>query len=188
MTLIVLDPKGLLYKRIDLSDDRLEYVRGENCLVFPKFRLLFREGTRDFLEFLYNRYTVGFYSSEPKKKLKKILQVLLTPEQYIRTLFIWGEERLRMEPGIFEFKTYKSLIDVLENPEINCKREWNYNNVLFCDTQVSKVNKIPSENLISVKSFSGSPYDLSLYDLIGEIPKKLPQDPSHSVLDGLITF
>jgi hypothetical protein len=155
-------------------------------LVFPKFRLLFREGTRDFLQFVYNRYTVGFYSSLPKKTLKKILEVLLTPEQYLRTVFIWGEERLRMDLNSYEFSTYKSLIDVIENPEINCRKEWNSKNVLFCDTYTSKVDKIPPENLVQLETFSGSPYDLSLYDLIGEIPSKLPHDPQHSILDGIM--
>ena len=184
MPLIIIEPKGFLYRKTDLVDNRLENTAAENCMVFSKHRLIFREGTRDFLEFLFNRYTVGFYSSLPKKVLKQILKLLLTPEQYGKTLFIWGEYRLRLDlcrPG---FKTYKSIKDIFENPEINCNRQWNTSNVLFLDTNCKKLEEMPPENVCLIKKFSGSSHNLYLYDLMSEIPKFYFD--SSSVLDGML--
>ena len=184
MPLLVIEPKGLLFRKTDLRDDNLENTAAENCLVFKDHRLLFREGTRDFLDFIYNRYTIGFYSSLPKKLLKQILNLLLTPEQKSKTLFVWGEDRLRLDTNTYNFRTYKSIKDVLQNPEINCRRVWNYSNVVFLESNCKKVQKIPMLNLCLVKKFSGSPTDLILYDLMGTLPKHYFHG-SLSVLDGM---
>ncbi len=162
--LIVLDVNGVLCYKISKHKDNIK--NRTNILELSYNNVYFRPGAKKFLEWLFERYKVAIYSSTTFKNIKPILNYLM-PKLYKKLVFLWCRDRCTLDPDygtdtqIFKYSTIKLLSSILENPNINERRIYKKNNVLFLDDSPSKMRFNPVNSYYILKSYH--PDDMELY-------------------------
>lgn len=165
--LLLLDINGLLCCKVPKS------VKNPDVLKLNSYNVLPRPNYIEFLETLYSRYTIGFFSSTCEWNVNPILNKLLTPEQKKATVLLWFRDRTRLDPDDSGFATIKMLKDVFENPMFNAKRLYNESNTILIDDCNIKTRFNNPDNIITCKSFTGQDDDdHELLDLIETISER----------------
>jgi hypothetical protein len=158
--LLVLDLSGLL------------------CHKCAKGILKLRPHHKEFLEYCYASYDVGFMSSTMPDKVSHIISLILTKEQYKQTIFIWSRDRVHLDPAFGldpvtkGYDTIKRLSDLWDNPLINKDRIYNQTNTLICDDTPSKVRYNNQTNTLIFDSYGGDPEDNELAKISLRIESK----------------
>lgn len=130
--LLLLDVNGILGERKYSSD------------TFEKY-----EGLSDFLDYCYQNYKVGFYSSMVKKNLMKILKEILTETQFRSTISILDRNFTSVDPE------GKNPWDTLKDIKLIKDRFEGYR-VLMCDDNASKMRlNNPNDYIIANNKLSG---------------------------------
>lgn len=167
--LIVLDINGVLCTK---TQDNVEKNEG---IKLATYNVIFRPEYRKFLNFCYENYDVGFFSSTTYKNASLILKKLLTPEQYKKTVFMWFRDRTVLDPDfnkdpeIKQFDTIKRLSDIIDNPIVNHDRRYNYQNTVLIDDSQRKTRFNDPFNIVIVPPYDGSKEDDILESIMEEI-------------------
>jgi len=118
--------------------------------------IIFRPDTFRFIEEVYSKYNIGFFTSCTYKTMKRILGSLLTEQQDYDTIFKWSRDHTHLDnESPCPWDTYKLLSDVWDNPVVNPNRYWNKYNTLMIDDSPNKMRYNPPENWMAVRSFNG---------------------------------
>jgi hypothetical protein len=118
---------------------------------------IFRDHVKEFLEFCYSYGDVGFFSSTTKKIGYKILEKILTFDQFKKTKFFWYRDHVKNDPdylinnNINKYDTIKLLDDVISSSSINYERIYGYHNTIIIDDSWNKLRFNNSENCIIVR-------------------------------------
>lgn len=180
--LVVLDINGILCCKYFICSNKNKYGEKDKtdrdviksliklpCLDLPKFIVFLRPHVKEFLDFCFLNYDVGFFSSTTEKNAGEILSVLLSDVQKKKVKFFWYRDRTRLDPDygkdseIKNFDTVKLLDDIIESPMINYERKYNENNIFLLDDSEKKTRFNNSDNVIIIPSFD---MKLSLDELI----------------------
>jgi TFIIF-interacting CTD phosphatase-like protein len=175
--LILLDLNGVLCRKIASGPVP------ENALQLQSYAVEPRPGVKEFLEFCYSHYTVGFFSSTTFRNADPILKKILTPEQYQLSKIKWFRDRTRFDPDTKDHTTIKVLKDLFDNPIANSERIWSESNTLLIDDSIEKTRFNSPKNVLLVKTYSGDLKDRELLNLIEEIPRKLHSTSEKSNVD-----
>ncbi|KAL8124043.1 uncharacterized protein LOC141717944 isoform X2 [Apium graveolens] len=84
--LLVLDLNGLL---ADVVGDNSVTIKADGHVAGKK--IFKRPFCEDFLQFCFNRFTVGVWSSRRKENVDKVLQVLMPEEDRSKLAFVWNQ-------------------------------------------------------------------------------------------------
>ena len=103
--LLLLDINGLLCCKTKNSDNNIK---------ISSYYVILRPFYKEFLDFCYNHFHVGFFSSTPEKNARMILKHLLTKEQIVKTKLFWFRDRTHLD---FDIKTERR--DVLNDLDIS---------------------------------------------------------------------
>lgn len=168
--LLVLDISGVLClkhkKYINSNSSNLQLIR------INKYWIQLRPGLKEFLDFCYNNYDIGFLSSTPNHNGEEMIRHILSYNQIRDTIFFWYRDHTYIDrefPNSYE--TLKRIGDVLDNPIINRNNNYHWNNTIICDDTFTKVRFNPPENVVLVKPFDGDLQDIELQDLIVKLPQ-----------------
>lgn len=172
MKLLILDINGVLCCKVNKNSNINLQMQTINL---NNYTVILRPGCREFLEYCYKNYNVGFYSSTPFYNANAILNILLTKEQHQNTIFKWYRDRTHIDPENKKFGTIKKIEDIFDNPVINEKFLYSYNNTILCDDSFSKTRFNNYKNIIIIPTFTGNSNDITLYNLINEIDKKFTE-------------
>lgn len=172
MKLVILDINGLLCRKT---------TEGKADLSLGRYGVVVRPGAREFLEFCYQNFDVGIFSSTTYKNASPILDFLLTAEQQKKTKFKWFRDRTSLDPQwgsselsadpswdldefhdkkIEQYSTVKKIGDVLSAPQINEDRKYTLENTLIVDDSLMKMRFNPKKNVVIVAPFEKEEDDL----------------------------
>lgn len=165
MRLVILDINGLLCRKT---------TEGKVDLSLGRYGVVIRPGAREFLEFCYQNFDVGIFSSTTYKNASPILEALLTPEQQKKTKFKWFRDRSSIDPDynssgrraepswdldefidkkIEQYSTVKKIADVLSAPQINEDRKYTLQNTLIVDDSPMKMRFNQKKNVVLIAPF-----------------------------------
>ncbi len=132
-----------MYKSVLIILD-INGVIGNRSYKDNKFILY--EGAKDFLNYCYELYSVGFYSSMVKKNLDTILKDILTPDQISKTICILDRRYTKKdESGKDPWSTTKD-VNLIKDKFKGYK-------VLICDDDESKMKFNDPNDYIIVQKF-----------------------------------
>lgn len=177
--LLILDINGLLCCKIPknaIPPDNLPYI------ICPSYIVVFRPYYREFLEFCFANYDVGFFSSTTYANATVILDKLLTEQQNRSTVFQWFRDRTRPDLELGGYATIKCLSDVFrEYPNWNyTKKDMTSGNTLICDDSIQKLRYNHRENMVIVDIFTGNDDDDYLLRLIDILRQRFKEINSKS--------
>ena len=173
--LLLLDINGLLCCKVPKGQKNKKYNK-DDILKLNSYKVIIRPHCREFLEYCYSKFTIGFFTSTCEWNVKAILNKLLTPEQHKATALMWFRDRTRFDPissaDEMSFETIKMLEDIFQNPMANEKRLYNDQNTLLIDDSETKTRFNDPANIIICKAFTGEEDDRGLFDLMEIIPQR----------------
>jgi hypothetical protein len=165
--LVLLDINGLLCCKIKKN---VEINKSSEILDLNSYKVILRPHYKEFLDFVYNNYKVGFFSSTCEWNAKEILNKLLNKEQKKLTVLMWFRDRTHIDPdSIDTYDTIKKLEDVFDNPVFNVKRKYHSGNTILIDDSKTKTRFNNPNNIIICESFTGNEDDCVLFELINLI-------------------
>jgi hypothetical protein len=131
-----------------------------------------RPGYKEFLEFCFENYNVGFFSSTNKWNVDAILKKLLTSKRRKEIIFTWYRDRTHFDDENGEYATIKKLQDVFDNPVVNYNRKYNSTNTILIDDSKLKTRFNDPKNIIICEEFTGNGDDIGLFELMKIIPER----------------
>ncbi|KAK1384210.1 hypothetical protein POM88_021945 [Heracleum sosnowskyi] len=103
--LLVLDLNGLL---ADVVGDKTVRINADGHVAGKKvFKRPFCE---DFLQFCFNRFTVGVWSSRRKENVDKVLQVLMPEEDRSKLAFVWNQSHCTRTGKVVDYDESNTLL------------------------------------------------------------------------------
>lgn len=175
---LLLDINGLLCCKLskdETPDETLE------LLELKAYKVIMRPGAREFLEFCYKNFTVGFFSSTTYPNANAILEKLLTSEQKSATAFRWYRDRTHLDPNYgkdsstTQYDTIKKLSDVFDSPTINADRKYHTGNTILCDDSTTKTRFNNPRNVLMFEPFKGDASDKVLLGMMESLEKKFEE-------------
>lgn len=137
--LLILDVNGVLCK-ITYDDEGI--------------LITYREGINEFLEWCFDNYDVGIYSSSDIQTINNVIN-MIDPNMMVKFKFIWDRSRVEYDPNfINSHKTIKVLDRIWNNPIINENRTYNKYNTLIVDDCINKLRYNNHKNCLIVPSFN----------------------------------
>ena len=164
----------------DLTNCNLNEIKLE-ILKLSTYNVTLRPNYREFLEFCYENFSVGFFSSTTYPNANAILEKILTPEQKAKTILKWFRDHTHLDPDfgsnpeIVFHDTIKKLSDIFDNPIINGNRKFSPKNTLLCDDSEIKTRFNDPKNIVIFKGFKGDPEDKVLYEMINVLSKRFEE-------------
>lgn len=165
--LLLLDINGLLCCKMP----KISHCGNLEILNLNSYNVIMRPGCREFLEFCYAGFTVGFFSSTNKWNVDAILKKLLNSEQQKTTAFKWYRDHTHFDPDT-EYATIKKLQDIFDNPVVNENRKYSSENTILLDDSEAKTRFNDPNNIIICEAFTGKEDDRFLFELMELIPQK----------------
>ena len=166
--LIILDINGVLCHKYFVGKLNGKEISKLKDLPFEQitlrsFIVFVRPHAYKFLDFCFENFDVGFFSSTTYQNAWSILEKLLSKEQQKQVKFYWYRDRTRLDPeypkdGIENFDTVKKIKDILESPIVNRNRDYTNRNVVLIDDSEDKTRFNDKKNIYTIKPFDISPY------------------------------
>ena len=170
--LLLLDINGILCCK------KTKNFISKDMLELKSYKVQTRPGCSEFLDFCYNNFSVGFFSSTTRKNAEAILSLLLTSQQRQNTILMWFRDRTHLDPDvikdstIFYYDTIKKLQDIFDNPVINEKRKYHSGNTILVDDSIAKTRFNDPKNIVICESFDGNQDDKVLYEIMEILPER----------------
>lgn len=126
-------------------------INGTLCHRVSHKKWVFRPGTKEFMVWASENYTLAIFTS----MIQKNCLLALKPISGIGFEFIWARDRCKLDPTKQEWETIKSLTDVWLFPDFN--RAWNQTNTIIVDDSAEKHKYNDPKNIILISSWDGNP-------------------------------
>ena len=160
--LLLLDINGLLCCKTNQNETNLSSIH------LKAYHVILRPYYKEFLDFCYKHFNVGFFTSTTEKNAKIILNNLLTEEQIKNTKLMWFRDRTHLDYESYKtFNTIKKLNDIYDYPLFNC--QYHEHNTILIDDSFNKVRYNEPKNIIICNAFHGDHNDTHLIELIHKI-------------------
>jgi hypothetical protein len=157
--LLLLDINGLLCCKVP---------KGQG-LSIKSYDVILRPYYKEFLDWCYKHYKVGYFSSTSAINAKLILNYLLTPEQKEHCVLFWFRDKTQLDPYPKKrYDTIKSLIDVYDHVEY----VFNDCNTLIIDDSYNKVRFNLQKNVLLCQPYKNDKDDDELIRLMSDIVTK----------------
>lgn len=172
--LLLLDINGLFCYKIP-KNKAVESVSLE-IIELNSYKVIMRPGYREFFDFCYDHYTVGFFTSTNQWNVDIILNKVLNRKQMKNTAFKWYRDRTRFDPDSENsYDTIKKLEDVFDNPVINKERKYHSGNTVLIDDSETKTRFNDPKNILICEPFIGKEDDRILFELMELLPEKFKE-------------
>lgn len=146
--LLVLDINGVLCCKVKTGGN----------IKLNAYEVKFRPHVKEFLDYVYDNFTIGFFSSTTKPNAKAILDSLLSVEQANKTLFYWFRDRTKADLELGGHETIKLASDI--------RQEYQDLDLLMLDDSSDKMRYNDPKDYIICNSYDGRDEDTYLLDLI----------------------
>jgi hypothetical protein len=167
--MILLDINGVLCCKVPKNSDKYDFE-------LNSYKVIVRPGCSEFLDFCYNQFTVGFFSSTGYTNAHAILKRILTPDQWKLTKIMWFRDRTHFDPEyVNSHDTIKKLQDIFDNPMVNAKRQYNSENTILVDDSSIKTRFNNPKNIVIVGTFKGDKDDYILFPMMDIITQKFKE-------------
>ena len=154
--LLLLDINGLLCCKVP---------KGQG-LPIKSYDVLLRPYYKEFLDWCYCHFDVGYFSSTSKTNAMLILNYLLTTEQKNKTTLFWFRDQTQPDPHGRSFDTIKSLIHIYDHFD-----HYHHKNTLIIDDSYHKVRFNLDQNVLLCQPYQGQE-DNELIGLMEKIVTK----------------
>lgn len=138
-------------------------INGLLCCKKNNHKIILRPYYKEFLDFCYLHFNVGFFTSTTEKNAKLILNQLLTQEQFNQTtLMLFRQHTHRDYESYKIYDTIKNLNDVYDTM-------YHDKNTILIDDSPEKVRYNNPKNIIICETFKGDENDNHLIELMHKI-------------------